>query len=259
MLAVEKPNTMKIILWMALLLSSSLLSQAASITLIDAYGGPNPGTACCNGDVIGQLSEFDINRLTINTSGNNVSIHILLNWNNGDTALSPITPGQFPTVNPGDLMITSGANYWAIPVINHNNTAPGAGGLTAGNLYAVTGFLTAFQILNNSCSTCYRPTEDVWGNSTGATLVGAGTRTTSFVTGSEIDISINFIGNAAFLAALESSNTFIHYAAATCGNDILDGTGQGDSTAATPEPVSFALMGAGLIALGVLRHRISVS
>jgi len=51
---------------------------------------------------------------------------------------------------------------------------------------------------------------------------------------------------AVLFNALSDSNSVLHFASATCGNDVVSGSPTSDET--TPEPASLALMGAGLAA-----------
>jgi hypothetical protein len=247
---------MKMVLWMALALGMAGLAPAASIVAIDAYAGPG-NTGSSNGDVIGKLRSFDINYVQISNTGNDVTVVVRMNYGNngGDTTLSPITLSGFPAVNPGDVLISNGSNLWAIPLISHNNTAPGAGGMTMANLYSVTSFLTASTVLGNPSGGTYRPNEYVWGNSTGATQLnsGSGTRNVSLANSPyEIEVLINFTTTSTdFLNSLGDSGTLLHFASATCGNDVVNGSPTG-------EPASLALMGAGLLGIGLWgRKRLS--
>ncbi|MBL8231718.1 MAG: PEP-CTERM sorting domain-containing protein [Bryobacterales bacterium] len=226
---------------------------AAPLTFNDAYAGQNPGDTKNNGDVIGYLRSFDIRSLSINSlGGGNVHVQILMNYgtNGGDTSLSGIVNGGFPVVHPGDVMISNGTNRWAIPLISHNNSMPSGAGLLAGNLYMVSDFLTAATVLNNTNAGSYRPDHFVWGNATGATQKSSnGTVAATSVGGAEIRVDINFTTNDnLFLSTLSEAGTMFSFAAATCANDVVDGSN-------VPEPASFALIGAGLIAVG-LRKRL---
>ncbi|MDX1978834.1 MAG: PEP-CTERM sorting domain-containing protein [Bryobacteraceae bacterium] len=231
------------------LAASAMAVQAAPFfyTFYDPYGGPNPGAAGNNGDVIGALRRFDIEKVAITGDGGQVHIAVFMNYGQegGDTSLGGINVGYgFPVLHPGDLMFTSGASHWAISLIDH-------GGLTAGNLFEVTGFLKAYEVLGNPPGN-FRPNADVWGDGNGANKTGDGALTTAATTGSQIRVDVELTtSNAAFLHALSTGDFELMFAAATCGNDIV--TGEGGSE--VPEPMTSLLIGAGLAGLGLLRRR----
>lgn len=242
---------MRRLLWMTLLLATTLC--AAPITIHDAYGGQNPGNAKNNGDVIGYLRSFDIESLSIaNLGGGMIQLQILMNYgaNGGDTTLSGITHPNFPTVHPGDVLISAGSAYWAIPLISHDNSMPSGLGMIAGNLYQVAGYLTAGSVLNHPTNGTYRPNQAVWGNSTGASRLSTdGTSSASGVGGAQIRVDLSFsTTDSLFLSALGTAGTMIQFSSATCGNDVL-----ADTT--VPEPATYALIAAGIGVLWMRRRK----
>lgn len=250
---------MRQFLGLAVMALSSLTANATPYTYIftDAYQGQAPGSLGSNGDVLGALRRFDIDQMIIDGNAGAFTISIYVNYGQegGDTSLSGINISPFPTLYLGDVMFNVGSSLYAIPVISHTNTGPGAGGLTAANLYLVTSYLTSRTVLNDPPTTSYRPESFVWANSNGAVNKGAGTRNVTNVGGVEllITLAVNTT-DAAFINALQKGPFSVHFASATCGNDLLDGTVQGD-TPGVPEPVTYTLIGTGLAALALVRRK----
>lgn len=242
---------MKIILWLVLILHVAL-SGAWATTILDPYGGTNPGGLKNNGDVIGLLSKFDLDRVIFNNLGGGAfRFSIFMNYNNGDTTLSGINLGSWiPVLYPGDILLSTGSSYYAIPLISHTNSGPGSGGLSAGHLYAVNGFLTARTVLGNPSSAIYRPDHAVWGDANGALQLGTGSVTATAVGGSAIQVDVNFSTTDSSFLDDVLNGIAVMFASATCGNDVLEGR---IPESATPEPVTYALIGAGLTAIGLAR------
>lgn len=245
---------MKTALCITLLLGSA--SMASATLLTDTYAGQNPGAVATNGpDVIGGLAFFDIENLNITTVGNFVNVQIRMNYNAGDVGLGGINVSGFPTLFAGDVLFTNGAQNWALPLIDHF-------WLATNTLYSVTGFMTSRDIIGTLPGN-YRPDAIVWGQTLGAVAIGSPVaRSISALGGSEILVNMTFSTlDAAFLAAMNSNATFISFASATCGNDLVTGNLSAGPPppppppGGVPEPASMGLIGVGLAAIGLLRSR----
>jgi hypothetical protein len=233
---------------MKLIATLALTASMASATIIipDTY----PGTG---GDVIGDLDKFDIKQVKLlNNNANRLTIQIDFNYGNGNTSLAPFSFAGL-NLNVGDLLFDIGNNgSWDFGgvVHGHGNTPGSTTPLVAGGFYSVGTVLTAFDVLNYGCLTCYRPDEEVW-MKTDAKLFASGTvspngggSATAPSTEFSTIYDVTFAGNN----PLANQEFALHFAAATCGNDVIDGV------IPAPEPATWALGGAALGALGLARR-----
>ncbi|MBI1791741.1 MAG: PEP-CTERM sorting domain-containing protein [Acidobacteria bacterium] len=235
---------------------SLLLSAVASadiFTFNDPFPcGSGPGGGSClpgappanypgRGDVVGDHKEFDIQKLVFSITQQTLGATIYFNYGPGST-LDDWFPIPGLSLAVGDLIIN---NQYGVPLHGHH-------GLTAGSLYAVDTLLLSSDELGLRSDIVYRPDQVVR-----FTSLGAGTPGTLF------NISYNAAADPSFVVSWEGPtpaalwNLYssgaplaIHFASATCGNDIVDGTAQ----RAVPEPSAFLLMGTLLAGLG-LRFR----
>ena len=232
---------------------TSLLILAASLT-VPAFSLPtfplvftDPLASADPADVIGDPNFFDISSLTFasfNSGTKRFTVEILFNYGGGVSLNQFSVGGAFNALNAGDLLFSNGGFNYAVQLRSR-------GGLTAGNLYQVTGNQTAKQVLGlgSDQDGNYRPNQAVWGNTAGATLIGAGTSTVVSTGGpTNLKVTLDFAANNAFIAGFDSSS--FAFSAATCGNDVITGS--------VPEPGTWALLGAGLIGLGMIRRRNAV-
>ncbi|MCX6605119.1 MAG: PEP-CTERM sorting domain-containing protein [Acidobacteria bacterium] len=229
---------------------TSLLLLAASLT-VPAFSLPtfplvftDPLASADPADVIGDPNFFDIASLTFasfNSGTKRFTVEILFNYGGGTSLNEFSVGGAFNALNVGELLFSNGGFNYAVQLRSR-------GGLTAGNLYQVTGTQTAKQVLGlgSDQDGNYRPNQAVWGNTTSATLIGTGTSTVVSTGGpTNLKVTLDFAANNAFINGFDSSS--FAFSAATCGNDVITGN--------VPESGTWALMGAGLIGLGMIRRR----
>lgn len=195
-------------------------------------------------DVIGDPLKFDIHSLTFTSLNNNaLQIDIRFNYGGGSTLAGFLNSTGAVTLNVGDLFLTGGGQTYGFILNGHS-------GLQTNGLYSITSRDTAQTVLGNPSGITYRPNSLVWANATGATLLSNGVSNINVVGGpTELLASLTLNLTPAILANLDNGFDFF-FAAATCGNDEIYGTVSG-----IPEPGTWALMGAGLIGLGMLRRR----
>lgn len=143
------------------------------------------------------------------------------------------------------LFTTAGGQRYFVPLVSRS-------GLDAGDLYSATSFLTSAAVYGGTNTT------NVWGNATGATKIVAGNAGTVLATQLDptgapnlLNVKLTFAANDAFVNSF-SGSTF-SFTSATCANDLISGVIPG--SAAVPEPGTWAMLGAGLAALGFLRRR----
>jgi len=197
-------------------------------------------------DVIGDPDLFDIDYLKISSpNGNNLQVEIRFNFGGG-TSLSPFTiPGFAPTLNVGDLLFRTANNNYAYVLRSHN-------GLVSNGLYQISGTQTAQTVLGNPAGS-YRNTAPVWADPNGAQLLSTGSARISTVNNRATNLLATFIIPLSMSLVGEFNNGFdVYFTAATCGNDEVLGSVPGSEV---PEPATWAMIGAGFLAIGLLRHR----
>lgn len=233
------------VLFAGLLWSVSLGATPAVIT--DPYSGPNPSGAN-NGDVIGELSRFDIDMITFTmVTSLDVQMDILFNYNEGDASLSTFNiGGGSPDLNVGDVLFTIGGTpAYGIPLRDRDS-------LIAGHLYQLSSALTAYDALQwlSPAATNYRPGEYVWIDPAEADLISTGSVHTIVYDSAEVMASVNIVPSARFLADL-GTGMGVQFASATCGNDVIKGNVRFD---VVPEPATFGIVGCALLGLGLIRR-----
>lgn len=223
--------------------AGGLTSATAATTFYSPYLGQNPGTAVDQLGVVGLNGQFDIQSVAFsNISPSNITVQIDFNYNFGDTTLAPFSVYGI-TLNPGDLLLTSGTQMWGVALSGHP-------GFTAGDLYSVDGFLTARQVLGNP-NASYNPNDYVWLNNDGAqALLTAGSVSSVGIGGDEIQTTLSFTPSAGLYSQFAAGDVSFQFGAATCANDYITGTINPASS--VPEPASVLLLMSGLAGLGLL-------
>jgi hypothetical protein len=243
-----------------LVLASTGLASATSVSYIDPFG--SNATSCDNSscDVIGDKLFFDLDRLSLNVDVSHQLATLSISLNFGNDNFSTFDYSGI-LLDPADVLFTvDGTVRFGVPLTSHAgspNGGPTSAPLTAGNFYQVTGpagTMTAFDVLQ-ATNAIYRPGYSVWlrDDGQGSVIdVGGGTvtvnRTGDGVTSGRLTISIAFTPTAEFLNDFQQGNLGLQFASATCGNDILIGQPVSPDV---PESAPSLLVGVGLLALWI--------
>lgn len=242
------------------LLGLAAIAGATPITFTDPFGnGTGSGT---DGDVYGELNKFDIQKVVVDVAAGKVDIYTNYGPGSDGTSIAPYSDSN-RVYNIGDLFFTvGGALKYGIPLYGHAVPNGGQTGLSviAGHLYGInnvdSGTLTAREALNDSSmpDSWYRPNEIVLLRNSSNYLTDLGTGSVALDTSGtnpEFKITVTLPGTAQgnFYSDMNGGNWGIHFASASCGNDIIDGR--------VPEPSTFVLLGGALLGLGLVRRRLA--
>lgn len=210
------------------------------VTFQDELDSQNPN------DVIGDPAYFEIDNLKlVSLTGNTMQVDIRFNYGGG-ASLSPFTINGFDAMlRVGDLFLNTTAGTYAYILSGHD-------GLASSGLYKITGTQSSASVLGNPAGS-YRPDAQVWASANGAQLISAGTTNVSTVGGVKTQLlaSILLTLDGAGTASLDNGFS-VYFASATCGNDEISGSVPASSV---PEPGTWAMFGAGLIGLGLIRRK----
>lgn len=197
-------------------------------------------------DVIGDPDLFDIDNLKlVSLNSDTLQVDIRFNFGGG-IGLTPFNISGFnPSLSVGDLIFRTPSTTYAYILNGHN-------GLTTNGLYQISGTQAAKDVLGNPAGS-YRPDAQVWASPNGAQLLTTGSASVSTVNNVATFLKATlFIKlNDAIISDLDDGFS-LYFAAATCGNDEI--TGEVPATG-VPEPGTWALLGTGLVSLGLFRRR----
>jgi len=114
---------------------------------------------------------------------------------------------------------------------------------------------SARDVLGNPAGS-YRPDAQVWAAPGGAQLLSTGTASIATVNNVSTFLRATlFIQlNNAIISDLDNGFA-LYFAAATCGNDELTGNVPASPSGNVPEIGTWAMLGSGLIGLGMIRRR----
>jgi len=230
-----------LLLFFALLASSTAWGLPTfPVTLQDELDSQNPA------DVIGNPDLFDIDYLRLTgMNGNTLQVDIRFNFGGG-TSLTPFNIANFvPALSVGDLFFRTPSNTYAFILNTHN-------GLATNGLYSITGTQSAQSVLGDPVGT-YRNGAQVWASPAGAQLLSTGSSSIVTVNGNSTNLLASlYLPLTANMLTDLNDGFDIYFAAATCGNDEVTGTVPGS---AVPEPGTWVMLGAGLIAAGCFRRK----
>lgn len=200
-------------------------------------------------DVIGDPAKFDIDNLKlVGLNSNVLQVDIRFNFGGG-TSLTPFAIAGFtPVLSVGDLFFRTPDTTYAYILNGHD-------GLSTNGLYTITGTQSSASVLGNPAGS-YRPAAQVWAAASGAQLLSTGSANISTVdnTPTYLLASLYIQLNDTIVSDLDKGFN-IYFAAATCGNDELTGTVPASPNGNVPELGTWAMLGSGLIGLGLIRRR----
>ena len=243
------------------LLSLAAIAGATPVTFTDPWQQGYP-------DVIGLLEKFDIQKVVVDVTASGVTADIYTNFapDYNSTSIAPYIGNENKTFNIGDFFFTVGGSLkYGVVLYDHAVPNGGQTGSTVvtGHLYGINnnsidnGTLTAAEALNGYGGN-YRPDEIVLLRQDGVSISDLGTGSVNVASGGDgatnpefkITVSIPKAVSSSFYSDMSgSSNWGIHFAAASCGNDVIDGR--------VPEPATFFLLGGALLGLGLIRRRVA--
>jgi hypothetical protein len=205
------------------------------------YGSDDHGY----GDVIGNVSDFGIDSLDVSISGNQMNVSIKTGYTGSDSLGAGIEYGDF-------FVSTDGWNpHGSTPYLSDDHATGEfweyAFDVQTGNLYDISGAQLNILLSQDTMPTSGYVFRD--GQETAIDTTGLNAWTTTGTVGSYDGTYYNFMIDISGLN-WNLSDLGFHWAAATCANDVIEG-----SAAPVPEPATMLLLGTGLLGLAGFGRR----
>ncbi len=229
-----------------------LVAVPAAFADVQTITDPFPGSSCSldTCDVIGDNFYFDIQKITFGiVPGVSMDVSIFTNYSDRTTGTS-LEPWAFP--GRPSLVLGIGDLFFGFPSLAYGVPLYGHGGFQAGGLYAIGGGVTtqtAQTVLGSSAAgLAYRNSEIVWLGGTAPNPLAVGslavTRNNASQPTYRIDLGFGSLPSEFWSAAAANGGSMsVHFASATCANDIIGGR------VSVPEPGAWLLLGTLLIGL----------
>lgn len=239
-------------------LTASIAEPAPFVpqVLSDPYPGiPYPNA---NYDVIGSLSGFDIESVTLTQFSNStVSLEISFNYGpaNNYSRPDPLAPYNFfgAQLQVGDLLFGRTPPPGQEPVYTYGVALIAHDGFDAGDLYRIKATRDSdFYLGAFSGSLFWNYDTPVRMDPLDSEHLSAGTAVTTKPGAPRLLTTITFDQHPDFQDDWNDTGLSVHFTSGICANDELNG---GIGPAQVPEPASFLLLVAGLGGLAAVRHR----